>query len=1489
MNYIEKYYYKLTHPQKRVWYVDKINSGSSIHNIGGCLFIDKYINFEIMSKTLNIIIKENPELRIRFTVKNGEPVQYIHDFLEEDMEFVDFSNYKNPELEQKIWAEEIFKIHFLLEDSQLYRLKIFKISKIKYGVLLTIHHIIADGWSISLLEQKICEVYNKLIKGESVSFCKNYSYLDFVEDENKYLSSYRFEKNKKFWIEKFIDSPRDFLYKSTNSIEGDRASYSINERMTSGIKKFLVENKCSLNTFFIMIILIYIYKISNKKDIIIGVPVSNRIGKQKQVIGMFTSTMPFRFIVDYELKIGELVGVIKKELGMCFFNQKYPYDLLLKDLNINSAGYDSLFNISVNYYNSQFVNEIDGKSTKIEEYYNGNQSYSLQLVIKEWDNNRITINFDYKICEYSKAEIHTMLVYISNIIQEILANPNIKVKNIEMLSKNEIDYKLFQVNETFTLYPAKTVSELFEEEAIANPNRIALEFNDKLMSYQELNKKSNQLAKYLMINGIKNNSVIGIIASHSMELIIGMLGIMKAGGAYVPIDPNLPAERVNYMLEDSGCHILLTNMELHKETDFVGIITNLSGFKYELYSSSTFIKPDVPLDNLAYIIYTSGSTGKPKGVMIEHRGLTNYIWWAARMYLKDKNEVMPLYSSISFDLTVTSIYTPLISGNRIIVYDSDETEFILYKILRENKISVLKLTPAHLVLLKDSDNSKSRIKRLIVGGDDLKTNVADNIYNSFGKKVEIYNEYGPTETVVGCMIYKYTQETSNNMSVPIGYPIDNVQVYVLNSELSVVPTGMVGELYISGDGVARGYFNSSSLTYEKFIANPFIKGKKMYRTGDAARYLEKGCIIYEGRIDNQVKIRGHRIELGEIEGRLIENEYIQDAAVLYRQDMIKDNVLIAYVVCKKNILDLEIRIWLRKFLPSYMIPSYFVFLDNLPLTANGKIDHNLLPIPQIDNECPNQHFSNTEKMFAIVLKEFLGVNDVNMKDNYYQLGGDSIKAIQISSKLKSLGLDLMVKDILGLDTIEETASRIKYNNSANFIDQNICEGNFNVLPIVKWFFNQKFINESIYNQYLRLNVKNIDIDKMGSIINKLIEHHDGLRVNYNRELGMLYYNNQYLTEKKTLRYLDLSKHSYDDQVNEINKYKLCKFDIENSLLFKFIVFDLGNSTYSLLFVSHHLVIDGISWRIIVSDFNTLLNQVLNGQEFTLPMKTNSLKDWSDQLIHYSKKNYNVEIGYWENILKRTNSYSMHLVDNIEKVKGTSVLSELVDEKTTNGLIKTVNEIYGTDFSDTLLIAMILAINKVTGNEQVILELEKHGRENIIESIDISRTIGWFTNIFPAFFEVNYEEMDCNIKSIKEQIRKIPNNGFDFSILSYEKNEFSYKSDKLIRFNYLGDLDNIIDKNIINFDFGLGMDEKNHVSCLMDIAIMVVNKKIRIDITYNNGLKYEIVRDFCQDYIKIMGLILEESNNKCVKELTPSDFDVANISQEDLDSLFTLGN
>ncbi|XBO87556.1 amino acid adenylation domain-containing protein [Bacillus licheniformis] len=641
---------------------------------------------------------------------------------------------------------------------------------------------------------------------------------------------------------------------------------------------------------------------------------------------------------------------------------------------------------------------------------------------------RLVIKLTYDGNIYHDHIIAGIKGHLQQVMEQVVQNEDQSLNDLTVLSEAERNRLLYEWNDTKAEYPNQTIHQLFEEQAEKTPELAAVVSGNDKLTYRELNEKSNQLARYLRDKGVKADTIVAIMAERSPEMMVGIMGILKAGGAYLPIDPDYPEERIKYMLEDSGAAIILVDHKqdlgtLHQEA--VELTGDFSSFPADN------LEPTGNADSLAYIIYTSGSTGKPKGVMIRQRGLVNYITWADRVYVQGEQLDFALYSSIAFDLTVTSIFTPLISGNRVIVYqDSGDGEPLIRKVFRDKKTGIVKLTPSHLSLVKDMDQSQSSIKRLIVGGEDLKTELAKEITERFHHNIEIYNEYGPTETVVGCMIYQYHADRDRQVSVPIGKPASNVQLYILDERQEVQPVGIAGELYISGDGVAKGYLNKPELTSEKFLPNPFLPGERMYRTGDLARMRPDGHIEYLGRIDHQVKIRGYRIELGEIEHQLLRHSDIKEAAVAAKTDQSNNQVLCAYVVSERDITQGDIKAFLAKELPEYMVPSYLLKLDELPLTPNGKVDLKALPAPDrsagaLPEYEPPRH--ELEGKMAAIWEDILNIEQIGINANLFDIGANSLNVMSFVSRLYAeLGFRVPFKDIFSKPTIKELSDFLKH-------------------------------------------------------------------------------------------------------------------------------------------------------------------------------------------------------------------------------------------------------------------------------------------------------------------------------------------------------------------------------------------------------------------------------------------------------------------------------
>lgn len=1494
-----KVFYPLTHAQLRIWYTEKLHSYTSLCNIGGTNRINGVVDFNLLEEAINNLVKFNDGLRLRIIEQNEAVYQYVSEHEPIRLDFKDFSIYENPDAELNKWVEEEASKPFVLENGRLFYFALFKISDNDCGYFAKFHHIISDGWSIKIVTEQICNNYVKLFRGEEIKHQEQYSYLEYIDKERKYLNSDRFIKNKEFWYEKLKELPENFLVNSSKRTEAKRSTIDLDKCLSSRIKSFVSENRCSINTFFVSILLFYINISTQKEDIIIGTPVLNRSDKvEKNIFGMFTSTMPFRVKLSCEGTILDIISDVHKGLKNCYVNQKYPYDLLASDLDLNRRGYENLFQFCVNYYNTKLASEFNGVPSKVVEFHNGNQLYSLQLVIREWsDTGCITLDLDYKTSDYTSVQITRIFKTLKTLIEQVLSNPYEKLCNLTYMSEEEKNELLYEFNSTSKEYPSdKTVFQLFEEQVEKTPDRIAVSFGDEMLTYLELNQRANQLARFLRQNGVEQETIVGIMVSHSLDMVIAILGIIKSGGAYLPIDPEYPSDRIDYILKDSGAAVLLTDGHDDKISDFNGRLISIhdkSMFTGEMHNLGFQSRPD----HLVYVIYTSGSTGKPKGVMIEHRGLVNYIWWAKKLYVKSEEDAFALYSSLSFDLTVTSVFTPLIGGNKIVVYKDDGDEYILHKIMRESKVSIIKLTPSHLSLLKDSDNRNSSVKRFIVGGEDLKTSLAASIHESFLGDIEIFNEYGPTETVVGCMIHKYEYEKDNSSSVPIGVPADNVQIYILNSALKPVPKGNCGELYISGDGVARGYLNRVELTKERFIDNPFLEDSKLYKTGDLARFLDKGIIEYAGRIDHQVKIRGHRIELGEIEKYLLSIEGVKDAVVIDRKDEEENKYLCAYVVSNEEVRDYKIRSCLSELLPYYMIPAYIVCLDSIPLTPNGKVDRGLLPEPKslvkekTELVAPKNEM---EQKLIDVIKEVLGVERIGMSDNFYWLGGDSIKAIQVAAKLNKMGLKIKTKDILSNAVFEEMAIHLERTLFNDEADQNPCEGYVEHTPITSWFFSQPFENFNYYNQSVLLTLKkDIHMEKLQRALKELICHHDALRLNYDTKSNKMFFNPDHLSIGCEVNVFDLLHYPYDKQDSEmvcIGEELKSSMDIENGLLIKSCVFDLGTRGKRLLLTAHHLVIDGVSWRIVLEDLANLLSHNNNNKEAILPMKTLSIQKWALALARYAQ-NYALEdVKYWEGLLGKHYTMDTDFDTGSDTVEHSNSICAKVNKREVNMLLSTANSAYGTQTVEILMISLILTIREFLNRDNIILEIEGHGREEIFDNINVYRTVGWFTCIYPAVFNICGDGISSQIKALKEQIREVQAKGFHFGMLKNHLNNLENQSVKHIRFNFLGDFDGINMNGLFEVsDANTGSDcaKNNEMTCLIDINALIKHGELEIRFTYSrNKFRDETMNNLLDLYKNKLLDMIEHCCNKVTREFTPSDFETVDISQEELDGLFS---
>ncbi|APO47206.1 hypothetical protein BS614_26240 [Paenibacillus xylanexedens] len=1493
----------LSHPQKRIWYIEKIYPNHSLHNIGGIVWIKGWVDVAILEKAINIFIEKHSGLRVKITENEDKVFQEFEAYKQIPLTMLDFSNYDLSENKVKEWATSQFTKPFKLLDQQLYEFIIVKTSDERFGYFVKIHHIVCDGWSIQIMTEEINQIYNKLIHEENVEIQNNNGYEDFIIKEQRYVSSKRFEKNKLFWMNKFKTLPDNYLEAKTTELCGTRKSFWIDRSLTNKIKSYLQTNTSSINTFFLSMILIYQHKLTQKSDLIIGTPLLNRSGAiEKKIIGMFTSTLAFRTSMEGSELITSFIKRVNKELKECYYHQRYPYDLLIQELELRKRGYDQLLQISVNYYNTKLNNYWNDFSMEYEELYCGEQLNSLQFIIKEWDSTgRLEIVIDYLTGDYTDEDIENMFQRLILLIEQVLNPFDVStIGDLRITSKQERYLLTQKWNSTEVEYLGdKLVYSLIEERAISTPNKIAAICGNEQMTYASMIDYVNMLAAKLQNEGVRKGNIVALLITHSFETLISILAVMKVGATYLPLDLAYPAKRIKYILEDSQVSLVLTNVDFPCGIKFDGKIMFVNRLTLERVDSSPNLEPIyISLEDPVYIIYTSGSTGNPKGVVINHRGLLNYTLWAGKTYYTKENDVSALYSSLAFDLTITAIFPPLINGQSILIYPASEDEFIIRKILADNIVTVLKLTPAHLSMIRTRENTESSVRTLVVGGEDLKAAIAMEIYNSFGRRVTLINEYGPTETVVGCITHQFDPEVDHQGSVPIGRPIANTQVYLLDDNMQLVPRGQVGELYIAGDGVAIGYLGQSEMTENRFVFNRFSVNKgMMYKTDDLVFWRPDGKLEYVGRKDSQIKLNGYRIEMGEIENQLLRVDGVSEAVVIACCDENNKSALAAYLVYQReDLTSFEVREALLEIMPAFMIPQYLVFMNALPVTVNGKIDRGALPLPQtaVNNRLPmsNDALDKRKKIVLKVMSEVLQSEGISLRDNFYSLGGDSIKAIQVKTLLNIEGFQLQVSDVLSFPVIGELVYALKEENSKRAIREP-SKGYVKLTPIIDYFIKSNFQNPHYYNQSILLNLKiTFSFEHILNAFKQLIQLHDTLLLRFDKSNSKLRYFSNFSDQPELLEVISLDNCApYDIERVVLEQSLICKqsLHIERGPLFKGVLFQRHIGEDLLLLTAHHLIVDAVSWRILLEDLDHLIKSSAGVQKAPTLLTSDSYRNWSEALSGYHDE-IEHETIYWSNMLQDQQApLNFDLRCETLKVGDTETIHAELDVEVTKELFTSANRAYNTRPNEILVAALAVTCHAMSGKRSFVIEMESHGREAVFPDLDISRTVGWFTSMYPLRLVVPEADLGKQIKSIKEDLRSVPNHGIGYGALVLA-NKLPTFTEKTIRFNYLGEIDDRMEKT--NFELstlntGKDQAEENEFDAMLEIIVLVKNKQLCVAVTFSRKVFYiESVERFVREYI----INLQQMVNHCLgmeePQFSPSDFDLVSLTQGDLDQLFT---
>lgn len=1036
-------YYNASYGQERLWILNRFDEEGLTYNIPMAFMLTGELDFHILKKALQHLVERHEILRTSFVMINGQLKQKVHENSAVDITRVDISQEKS--VDEYILKEVNRK--FELSEPPLFRILLLKKDEGCHICVFNMHHIISDGWSINIFVKEFLCLYNAYINGIdcelpqlSIQY-KDYSAWQRILLEDK-------QDIKTYWHKRIsgkipvLNLPTDFTRPPVKTYSGDYISFKIDTPILNSLRKLSTNNSVSLFTCLVSIIKVLLLLYTDQEDIVIGSPIAGRehLDLENQ-IGIYINTIILRDSINKHDTFLTVLGKVKETVTQAFENQAYPFDKLVNDLSLErDTSRNPLFDVMVVHQNQERMNlSLDNLKAERIKLPIKVSKFDITFMFIE-DDNDIEVKIEYSTDLFLEGTIQLMRDHLLELIHSILENVDGRVNELNILTERERDYILNQYNNTYKLYQnIKPMHILFEERVNERVNDAAIIYKDRHYTYDELNKRANRLAAYLRKKGVKQNSIVAVLLQRSFDMIVGMLGILKAGGTILPLDTIYPIDRLKYIIQDADAQYIITRPGLVSGLDYNSKAIYIDDEEI-YYEQDSNLKNINTLEDMVYIIYTSGSTGKPKGVMVEHRGVVNYINWAIEQYIRAEQGNFALFTSIAFDLTVTSIFTPLINGDSLYIFDEDNIYDTLKNIILNDNVNIIKLTPSHLNILnrihldnkelfENNDGVKSKV--LIVGGENLKTDITLAIFNNLGI-TEIYNEYGPTEAVVGCMVYKFGESVKTPL-VPIGIPASNTKIYVLDSNENLVPFGMIGELYISREGLARGYLNMPGLTKKKFIHNPFCENDKIYKTGDLARILPDGNIEFCGRIDDQVKIRGYRIELGEIENTLTKYAGIQSAIVLCKSNSKNDSYLVAYIVSESEIPVDNLKQFLAKILPDYMIPTLFKRVQHIPLTVNGKIDKDKLDIISTsiksDRDLIKPH-SHKEVMLSEVWQKILMLDDISVSDNFFDIGGTSLKAIQMVDTLKEeYGIEIPIVSIFRYPNIKALGGYINEKSS----------------------------------------------------------------------------------------------------------------------------------------------------------------------------------------------------------------------------------------------------------------------------------------------------------------------------------------------------------------------------------------------------------------------------------------------------------------------------
>ena len=1498
----------ISYAQRGLWLTWQLDPASPGYNMPGLLRFTGSLNSDALKAAVRKLAERHEALRTIFPAGDGtEPQQHILPASVVDVGVADLRAIPVAERSAALQSQQeaFVRAPFKLDEGAPLRSVLWRVADDENVLGIVLHHIAGDGVSVRILVEELLHLYQCECGQRSESLAPlPIQFADYAAWQRNWFEAGEKENQLTYWRERLGNehpplelacaSPRGAMH---GGQEGQHA-FTLPPELGEGMRQLARAHGASLFMVMLAVFKLVLCRFGGQSDVRVGTPVANRQRSETRgLAGYLTNVLVLRTQIDLSGTFVGLLAAVRNTVLEAHAHPDLPFDLLVEALQPErQAGVHPLFQAKCTQQDDIPERwDLAGLTVAIERRSGGTAHFDLSLDFVD-KGSRIEAVLAYSRDLFEADAVARIAGAFTRLAEQVLAAPD------AVLADADAGEPVASLDGGQQGFAHADVLQMWEDAVRRCPAGIAVRCEDAAYSYADLDAHADRLAAELREHGAGTESRIGIHAGRNCEFVLGVLAALKCGAAYVPLDPQLPAERLAYQAQDSGVQVLLAAQAPGWPTS-VPILELAFGALPERRAA---LRGAVHPSQAAYIIYTSGSTGRPKGVVVGRGALANYVQAVLeRLDLPLEAGEVAMVSTVAADLGHTSFFGALCSGRTLNlipaerVFDPDA----FAETMRRHRVGVLKIVPSHLQALLGAANPADVLPdfRLVVGGEATRWQLLDRVA-ALKPGCRVLNHYGPTETTVGILTQEAAGIQRDAATLPVGQPLANCQAYVLDADLNPVLSGVVGELYLGGTGVARGYQGRAAQTAERFVASPFGAGQRLYRTGDRVRMLAGGSLEFLGRVDDQVKIRGYRVELREVAQQLLAQGGVAQAEVIVRTDDEGNSQLHGYVVALAGARpDMErLRAELAHSLPDYMVPAALVLLDEMPLNANGKIDRKALPAPVVrDEEAYLAPQGEVEQALAEVWCQVLRRERVGRHDNFFELGGDSILTLQIISRARKRGLRFTPKQLMELQNIAALAAvatrDAAQQPAAVPVRATADTLPFAPLPVQSWFFEQAFADSHHWNQSLLLGATEaVDWLQVQRAVQAVVAQHDALRLRCTRGADGRWSLVSQAPGRPVFERADLS--AVPDAAAAISAAAdMAQRSLGFEQLFKAVWMDLGSGRPGrLLLAAHHLLVDGVSWRVIVDDLQSAYRQVCAGREPQLPAATSSLRDWSEALArHACSSALQVELPYWQGISGVVEPSLPGNAQGSNTVADARTVVMELDELRTEQLLAELPQAYRTRIDEVLLTALARAVCAWDGRESVLVELEGHGREeHLFDGLDLSRSVGWFTSLYPVRLAPGRNgAAGGSLKAIKEQLRQVPGKGLGYGVLRYLSEAgrtLSGRAYPQISFNYLGQLDPSFDPGSVwrlaREDVGQERSPTSRRRTWLTLDAEVFRGQLRLRWSYSAAVHEEAtVQALAARFMaELEGLMVHCLGG--ARGATPSDFPLARLSQQRLDGL-----